>query len=156
MQNVEKTSRNVFFLLKKQEEHPIPGVQRPNSIDILEAMGMDFTRDLTPSAEKFSASVKFPNKAETDSFHPITVTVTNDEDKPIRNLIGCIFSSDATLNGKLFYFGKLSPGKSLSFSRVLQMPSREGDCFFTIAFWSILGPMKAPRLHHSITLHPAP
>lgn len=144
------------FLLRQQEEQPIPGVQKTMTVDVLEALGLDFVREIAPSANLFSASVAFPETAEAGSFHPVTVTVKNEEEKPIRNLFGCIFSSDPTLNGKLFYFGKLLPGKSLSFSRILQLPEKEGDCFFTIAFWSILGPVPEPRLHQKIHILPRP
>ncbi len=144
------------FLLKQREEQPLPGVQKPLTVDILEALGMDFSREITPSSNEISATVEFPETAEAGSFHPVTVTVKNEGSKPVLNLFGCIFSSIPSLNGKLFYFGKLPPAESLSFSRVLQIPRIEGDCFFTIAFWSILGPIPEPRIHQKIHILPEP
>jgi hypothetical protein len=132
----------------------IPDISTKPAADILETLGLDFTREITPSGAEISIEADCPETAEAEGYQGITLSVKNEGDKDVRNLFGCIFSSEPTLNGKLFYFGRIAPGKSASFSRVLQMPKRAGETFVTFAFWSILGPVPDQRISRKILIRP--
>ena len=113
------------FLLRPQE--PIQPDFKKNdknsTLDVLEAMGHDFTvtSNTTLAAIDFKCDV--PDKCVFGDVFSITVEATNNTDKTCGNLFFCTFSRDNWLDGRLFYIGNLKPGEKKSFTRLFKVPN---------------------------------
>lgn len=149
-------SRNLL----KRENANLPDRDEKDPSDILQAFGLDYTQLRISSADGLRASVKAPAKARPGEAIALTVEVQNVagdgqnvEGKSICNLMGRSFASDSSLNGKMFYFGSIKPGKTASFTRIVKMPESKGrTCYVSIGFWTILGTAKRNECRFSIEI----
>ena len=137
--------------LIKRETATMPDVEKQATIDILETFGQDYTQLRQSGTEGLKTSVAAPAKGRAGEIVAITVDVTNNGQKPVSNLLGRSFSSDADLNGKMFYFGNIQPGGKASFTRLVRLP--EGSArksYAAIGFWTILGTAQDAECRFSI------
>ncbi len=125
--------------LIRREVAKLPGVVVEETPDLLEAFGQDFYQLKQSSPAGVTVKVSAPTKAKAGDIISITVEVSNAGPKPVGNLIGRSFSSEAGLSDKMFYFGNIQPGKKVSFMRLVTLPERKGTIFYALGFWNVLG-----------------
>ena len=140
--------------LLKRETASMPDRDEKEPTDLLQSFGQDYTQLRQSSADGLRTSVKAPANARAGEAIAITVEIQNAGDKPICNLMGRSFSSDSSLNGKMFYFGSIAPDdKTTSFTRIVKMPEGKGrTCYVSIGFWTILGNAKRNECRFSIEI----
>ncbi len=139
--------------LLKRETANMPDSDNQSSSDILEAFGQDYTQLRLSNADGLRTSVIAPAKAGPGEAIAITVKIENKGDKSICNLMGRSFSSDSSLNGKMFYFGSIAPGKKSSFTRIVKLPESKGRvCYVSVGFWTILGTAQKNECRFSIEI----
>ncbi len=117
----------------------VPGMETTPTIDLLQAMKLDFTQLRNSSVAGLEASIVSLPKGRAGEVVPMTVQVRNNGKLPVSNLIARSFSSEPAMNGKMFYFGAIKPGAKATFTRMVTLPEKDGKRFATIAFWSALG-----------------
>ena len=128
-------TRNII----RKNDAQVPGMEGSPTIDLLQAMKLDFTQLRNSSVAGLEASIVSMPKGKAGETVPITVQVQNNGKLPVSNLIARSFSSEPALNGKMFYFGMVKPGAKATFTRMVTIPQKEQERFATIAFWSALG-----------------
>ena len=133
---VLELSRNFI----KREMPVLPGTEKAQPTDVLEALGMDFSQLKLCSDEGISVQATYNKTAKPGEVLALTVEVKNNGLRSVSNVIGRSFTSTPGLDGKMFYYGLLLPGQKRSFSRLVTMPQRKGPCYIRLAFWSICGP----------------
>lgn len=125
----------------KREMPVLPGTEKAQPTDVLEALGMDFSQLKLCSDEGISVQATYNKTAKPGEVLALTVEVKNNGLRSVSNVIGRSFTSTPGLDGKMFYYGLLLPGQKRSFSRLVTMPQRKGPCYIRLAFWSICGPV---------------
>jgi hypothetical protein len=106
--------------------------------DLLVSLNLDFyQRSVEPERQKLKVEY-FLNTMEINPGKPFTiiVKVSNQGLRETSCLLGRLFSRESWLNGKLFYFGAISPGATQIFSRTL-LPDESlkvDNCFAALAF----------------------
>ena len=123
----------------RKSDAQVPGMAGTPTIDLLQAMKLDFTQLRNSSVAGLEASISAIPKGMPGEIVPITVQVQNNGKLPVSNLIARSFSSEPALNGKMFYFGMVKPGAKATFTRMITLPQKDQERFATIAFWSALG-----------------
>ena len=71
----------------------------------------------------------------------ITIDIANHGTQPIGTVLIRAFSREPWLNGKMFYFGNIAPGKKASFTREAAVPDDKRTEVSHVAFaeWNLLG-----------------
>lgn len=108
-----------LVLRPPMQETPAYRVRDPRAtMDVLEAMGLDFSTTAKAGKTPLSITCNAPANVVPGELISLTVSVTNTGDKLAGNVILCSFSRETWLDGKLFYIGNLQPGQTRSFSRL--------------------------------------
>lgn len=167
------------YLIKRKSPQT-PGEENVARWDILDAFQLDFSQQTVSGRQgiSFTACIKpaaavaetkdnIPDSADQAAVAAtavpgeriaIDVTASNAGPQAVSNLIAGCFSRHAWLNGKLFYFGKLGPGQSVTFTRVINVPADAPNqpCHLAIAFWDILGPYPDQQQSLCLDIRPKP
>lgn len=113
----------------------------PPVYDILSSLGLDFTQLRQNGNEGLVISYKVPEAVKAGETVNITVDIANHGTLPIGTVLVRTFSREPWLDGKLFYFGNIEPGKTASFTRETVVPdnSRTEVSHLAFATWNLLG-----------------
>jgi hypothetical protein len=105
--------------------------------DILASLKLDFYQRLSEPERRKLKIEYFLNVLEIKPGNPfaIIVKISNQGLRETSCLLGRLFSREPWMNGKLFYFGAIPPGKAQIFSRVLlpETGLKVDNCFATLA-----------------------
>ncbi len=143
----DKLGEKEFVLtreLLKRSNQPRTVKPTPDTIptvDILEAFGLDFTQLRSIGREGLELKIDLPEGAQPNTIITATVTATNKGNRTIGTLMVRTFSREGWLDGKMFYFGNLEPGKTMTFSRQFLVPDKAAAEASHVAFavWNLLG-----------------
>ena len=109
--------------------------------DVLESLGLDFTQLRQNGKDGLVISYKVPESVKAGETVKITIDIANHGTLPIGTVLVRAFSREPWLNGKLFYFGNIAPGKKASFTREIVVPDDKRTEVSHVAFaeWNLLG-----------------
>ena len=111
-----------LILRPAQQETPAYRQRDPKAtLDILEALDLDFSSTGRPGRTSLSISCSLPETAAPGDLITLRADVTNTGNATAGNVILCSFSREPWLDTKLFYIGNLAPGQTRSFSRILRV-----------------------------------
>lgn len=140
-------SLNIFRSMPKRPQSDVRNLDEDGSNEFLSSMKLDFMqRSSEPERHKLQVECFFSAPAiEPGKDYEITVTVSNMGDKESSCLLARSFSRQDWLDGRLFYFGAIAPGASLSFSRQFSAAKnlKVEHCFVALAFSDSWGEMPA-------------
>ncbi len=122
--------------------------------DLLVSFNLDFYQRLTePERQKLKVEY-FLNTLEIEPGKPfsIMIKVSNQGSRETSCLLGRLFSREPSLNGKLFYFGAIAPGKTQIFSRTIQPDAglKVDHCFAALALCDSWGELPQHQLNLKI------
>jgi hypothetical protein len=122
----------------------------PPAYDVLESLGLDFTQLRQNGKDGLVISYKVPESVKAGETVKITIDIANHGTLPIGTVLIRAFSREPWLNGKMFYFGNIQPGKKVSFMRLVTLPERKDTIFYAVGFWNVLG--VAPKLEQRLSI----
>ena len=113
----------------------------PPVYDILASLGLDFTQLRQNGKDGLAISYKVPESVKAGQQVAITIDIANHGMLPIGTVLIRTFSREPWLNGKLFYFGNIAPGKTATFMREFTVPDKNRTEISHVAFsvWNLLG-----------------
>ena len=113
----------------------------PPAYDVLESLGLDFTQLRQNGKDGLVISYKVPESVKAGETVKITIDIANHGTLPIGTVLIRAFSREPWLNGKMFYFGNIAPGKKASFTREAVVPDDKRTEVSHVAFaeWNLLG-----------------
>ena len=116
----------VYRTMPQRQAHDEKRLDEPEDQDVLVVAGLDFRQARSkPEQERLQCRVTLPgnlNLVTAGRAFPVTVTVSNHGQLDTSCLLARSFSRLPALNGILFYFGKIPPGKTASFTRFVTLP----------------------------------
>lgn len=122
--------------------------------DLLVSFNLDFYQRLTePERQKLKVEY-FLNTLEIEPGKPFTIIIkiSNQGERETSCLLGRLFSREPWLNGKLFYFGAVPPGKAQIFSRTFLPDTglKVDHCYAALALSDSWGEL--PRLQQNLKI----
>ena len=129
-----------LILRPAQQETPAYRQRDPKAtLDILEALGIDFSSDGRPGRTTLDISCSLPENVAPGDLITLRADVTNTGNATAGNVILCSFSREPWLDSKLFYIGNLAPGQTRSFSRTLRVENGNATTIAgALAAWDTL------------------
>ncbi len=122
--------------------------------DLLISFNLDFHQRTTEPERRKLKIEYFLNTLEIEPGKPFTIIikVSNQGSRETSCLLGRLFSRELWLNGKLFYFGAISPGKAQIFSRTFLPDTglKVDNCFAALALCDSWGEL--PRLQQNLKI----
>jgi len=139
----------IYRTIPRRKDYDEHTLDESISNDVLFANGIDFTQ-LTGDIEREMLKINvsgIPEFVKPNAKWAISISIENAGKLPTCCLMGRIFSHESWLNGRLFYFGVINPGKTMNFVRKIQVPETllTEDVFFDVAFCDSWNPLQKIR-----------